>query len=474
VGEDPPPDDPSSAPPLAAPANRPSAYAAGAEAGRLVVPFGVLVAALAGRPPVGLPGRLFLAQEPLGGGGPGTSLAPLGAAAAPPAWESEVRRRALRGRGEATPTGPTQTTPPPDHTNLWCCVGPARGGPHFDAHDNVLGVLRGRKRVALAPPDWAGPPGEPPLPPAWTVAPHRMAAGAAGQFWPPSPDLNPLQSTAPLFAEVGPGEALCIPAGWWHAVDSDAGTVAVNWWRAVELSPPSAVKECLVEPLDRAPPRSTLAQAAASAEADRRAAEALAAARRAASSRGEVGPVRPWWKMRGEGPDVPFVVVPAPVLPALPPVGSPDEMPDRPEHLSPVEAACCAALAGWTGAEEEGETTAPPPSSPSLPPPLAPGPAGRALFAAGPVGAARCLWFLGIASGCPPDLRARWVNGAGPARLAPADAAVLAASLDDLATSATASLVRCAGRALAAAEPGDALNVLIERHREEAWSAFSD
>lgn len=30
---------------------------------------------------------------------------------------------------------------------------------------------------------------------------------------------------------VGPGESLFIPEGWWHRVESDPGTAAVNiWW----------------------------------------------------------------------------------------------------------------------------------------------------------------------------------------------------------------------------------------------------
>lgn len=33
-----------------------------------------------------------------------------------------------------------------------------------------------------------------------------------------------------VYAEVGEGEGLFIPEGWWHQITSSPGTVAVNVW----------------------------------------------------------------------------------------------------------------------------------------------------------------------------------------------------------------------------------------------------
>ena len=98
--------------------------------------------------------------------------------------------------------------------HLWLAPGAVASAPHCDEDHNVLTVLRGRKTVALAPPRSGGvlcaaaPP--------WAAAPNHGARHLGD---------------APRIA-LGAGEALLLPAGWYHAVESEPGTVAVNaWWR---------------------------------------------------------------------------------------------------------------------------------------------------------------------------------------------------------------------------------------------------
>ena len=79
-------------------------------------------------------------------------------------------------------------------------------------------VVRGRKRVVLAPPD-AGPSLR--ASPLWSDAANHAAGDIRA-------DLPGVQSV-----DLSRGQALFVPEGWWHSVTSDAGTIAVNfWWRS--------------------------------------------------------------------------------------------------------------------------------------------------------------------------------------------------------------------------------------------------
>ncbi|RMZ53402.1 hypothetical protein APUTEX25_004890, partial [Auxenochlorella protothecoides] len=83
----------------------------------------------------------------------------------------------------------------PEAVNLW--VGDERSVTswHRDPYENMYVVVNGAKRFhLLAPAD------------GWRMAVRRAEV------------------------EVGPGETLYLPAGWWHAVEQSPDTIAVNYW----------------------------------------------------------------------------------------------------------------------------------------------------------------------------------------------------------------------------------------------------
>eukprot|EP00656_Telonema_subtile_P040204 TRINITY_DN45269_c0_g1_i1.p1 TRINITY_DN45269_c0_g1~~TRINITY_DN45269_c0_g1_i1.p1 ORF type:complete len:424 (-),score=71.75 TRINITY_DN45269_c0_g1_i1:2-1273(-) len=93
--------------------------------------------------------------------------------------------------------------------NLWISTADSCTTTHYDANDNLLMVTSGSKRVKLWAPDMcrAGA--------VWATSPNHGAV-----------ELSPAQYTAQLDA----GDALFIPEGWWHQVESTASTVALNVW----------------------------------------------------------------------------------------------------------------------------------------------------------------------------------------------------------------------------------------------------
>jgi hypothetical protein len=132
--------------------------------------------------------------------------------------------------------------------NLWACAGAVESTAHYDADDNVLAVLVGRKIVALASPAASGAVmGVYPLyslsanhAAADLFAPLDSALGEASVAGPAATAAaRPVTthsfgrsggSVEITYVTVAAGDALYIPEGWWHAVRSDAGTVAVNFW----------------------------------------------------------------------------------------------------------------------------------------------------------------------------------------------------------------------------------------------------
>ena len=104
-----------------------------------------------------------------------------------------------------------------------------RVGVHYDAKENVACCVAGRRRFTLYPPDQIGGlyPGPFELTPAGI--PVSMVDSHA-------PDLArfPRFAEAARHAEVAtlePGDAIYIPYGWWHGVESlDPVSILVNYW----------------------------------------------------------------------------------------------------------------------------------------------------------------------------------------------------------------------------------------------------
>jgi len=145
-------------------------------------------------------------------------------------------------------------------TNLWMSIHNSVTNTHYDDDDNVLIVLSGSKDVALASPSLclhpellSSPAG------GGQAAPLVVSGSIAGDGFhhAPAVDLFALHEAATAacsgagthgvccgegvlepavdgvlcaMAHLGPGDALWLPAGWWHHVRSAPRTVAVNYW----------------------------------------------------------------------------------------------------------------------------------------------------------------------------------------------------------------------------------------------------
>ncbi len=120
---------------------------------------------------------------------------------------------------------------------------------HFDNTENIACVVGGRRRFTMFPPDQIG-----------NLYPGPLELTPAGQ--PVSlvdvrnPDLVRFPRYAEALhaaqvAELGPGDALYIPALWWHNVEAleDFNVLVNYWWRDVPDyfdSPSSSLLHCLL------------------------------------------------------------------------------------------------------------------------------------------------------------------------------------------------------------------------------------
>jgi hypothetical protein len=119
---------------------------------------------------------------------------------------------------------------------------------HFDESSNIACVVAGRRRFTLFPPEQIGNLYIGPLDHAPTGTPISLVNFAA-------PDVERFPRfreavAAAQVAELDPGDAILIPALWWHHVESLAGfNMLVNyWWRgalAMDDPVPSALDSLL-------------------------------------------------------------------------------------------------------------------------------------------------------------------------------------------------------------------------------------
>ncbi|MBC9033405.1 cupin-like domain-containing protein [Sphingomonas sp. JC676] len=106
---------------------------------------------------------------------------------------------------------------------------------HFDASANVAAVVAGRRRFTLFPPTQAANMYVGPLD-------RTLAGPPVSMPDPESPDLTRYPRYAEalrhaLVADLEPGDALFIPAIWWHHVRAlDPVNVLVNYWWAYDAS----------------------------------------------------------------------------------------------------------------------------------------------------------------------------------------------------------------------------------------------
>ena len=119
---------------------------------------------------------------------------------------------------------------PPENTPPLVWIGnSARVAPHFDTSDNIACVVRGARTFLLYPPEqisnlYIGP------------LDYNMAGQPASLVDPRNPDKAafPKYATAEkaaIIANLQPGDAIFIPALWWHYVESYAPlSMLVNYW----------------------------------------------------------------------------------------------------------------------------------------------------------------------------------------------------------------------------------------------------
>lgn len=117
--------------------------------------------------------------------------------------------------------------------NLWMNNAQARSSTHYDPHHNLLCIVSGWKQVVLWPP--SASPSLYPMPIYGEASNHSSVT-----LENPDYSIYPRAECSMAFAQkvvLQAGDALFIPEGWFHQVDSDDLTIAINfWWRSNTMS----------------------------------------------------------------------------------------------------------------------------------------------------------------------------------------------------------------------------------------------
>ncbi|KAM7253931.1 hypothetical protein ACFE04_031613 [Oxalis oulophora] len=113
--------------------------------------------------------------------------------------------------------------------NLWMNSTQARSSTHYDPHHNVLCVVAGCKQVYLWPPSASS--FLYPMPLYGEASNHSSVSLERPDY-----ENHPRAEHSKKFSQrviLNEGDALFLPEGWFHQVDSDDLTIAVNfWWRS--------------------------------------------------------------------------------------------------------------------------------------------------------------------------------------------------------------------------------------------------
>ncbi|XP_043697785.1 uncharacterized protein LOC122648635 isoform X2 [Telopea speciosissima] len=117
--------------------------------------------------------------------------------------------------------------------NIWMNNSKSRSSTHYDPHHNLLCVVAGCKKVFLWPPS---------VSPSMYLMPIFGEASNHSSVSLENPDFSVHPRAKHLMeysqtAILCPGDALFIPEGWFHQVDSNDLTIAVNfWWQSTTMS----------------------------------------------------------------------------------------------------------------------------------------------------------------------------------------------------------------------------------------------
>ncbi|KAK6141573.1 hypothetical protein DH2020_024674 [Rehmannia glutinosa] len=117
--------------------------------------------------------------------------------------------------------------------NLWMNNARTRSSTHYDPHHNLLCIISGCKQVVLWPPSAC--PALYPLPLYGEASNHSAIPLENINFslYPRAKSIYEYSQKVILHA----GDAVFIPEGWYHQVDSEDLTIAVNfWWRSDMMS----------------------------------------------------------------------------------------------------------------------------------------------------------------------------------------------------------------------------------------------
>ncbi|XP_058105311.1 lysine-specific demethylase JMJ31 isoform X5 [Magnolia sinica] len=113
--------------------------------------------------------------------------------------------------------------------NLWMNNARSRSSTHYDPHHNLLCVVAGCKQVVLWPPSASS--FLYPMPIYGEASNHSSVDIESPDFSMHSRAKNSMNHSQKVILQAG--DALYIPEGWFHQVDSDDLTIAVNiWWQS--------------------------------------------------------------------------------------------------------------------------------------------------------------------------------------------------------------------------------------------------
>jgi lysine-specific demethylase 8 len=120
--------------------------------------------------------------------------------------------------------------------NLWVGGKGASSDLHYDMTHNVVAQIQGRRRVLLFGPEQTADLHPFPLRTLnWHHSQVHVEAPDHGRF-------PRYQRAQPIDFEIGPGEMLFIPKGWWHRFETLSPAIAVNFfWLTLGLAPALAV-----------------------------------------------------------------------------------------------------------------------------------------------------------------------------------------------------------------------------------------